>query len=464
MQNLSKIFIFLILFLCCRIMAQAIPEGIEPGNLRAHVGIGFSYELLHDPTSISFDYPEGKASFNVPIALQLPSSVGDILSQTIDTSNAGSSAYQPQLKAGQQMNLGFHVNVPMLGGVCSFAYTNNVDIDYSTFLGNSNVTMDTTIDLLSMALKGYINVPLNVQLGWRTMTFGYAIKPARYVTMAVNLNRHMFHFTGNANVSIDLLGNMNINMEQISIAKELDYSSEKLYGYASGDYEASSWSPTFGLKIWRLGLTSRFGIDAKAKGNFDAKYTLPFFIDPQTFQSTLAVDNMASIQNDPSFLENLFSGKTDSVVYHSVNDASWKLPQGHTVTFDIINNKLYASYTKIIGDIELKHIYEGPDKDINDTLDNKTDLDLGISVDNIILLGGKFKNSQFTVGVFTMDFRVFDNDKILSDAVPQSMQILGGPMLPILSLGSSVGGNMRMILQLDVLPLPSFKTGVIYNF
>ena len=116
----------------------------------------------------------------------------------------------------------------------------------------------------------------------------------------------------------------------------------------------------------------------------------------------------------------------------------------------------------------MKHIYEGKDNNLDSALDNRNDLDLGISVNNVMLLGGRFQKVQFTGGLFTLDMRVFEKDKLLSNAIPTDIakvwNVLGAPMIPILSFGSTMGTNMRALLQVDVLPLPSFKTGIIYNF
>ncbi len=451
----------------------ALPvDTLNVGNLRAHFGLGFSYDMLRDPTNVSFEFPEGRTSFNVPISLSLPRDVSRIISEKVDTALTGGNEIYPDLSGGQQLNLGFRVNIPMLGGVCSFAYNNNVDIDYMTSLGNSNVRVDTTmVDTAAntttrMLLKGYIDVPLNARLGWRTITFGYAVQPIRGITLAFNMNRHIFELNGSANIVVDLLGQAENDMVPFPIP--INYNSTKVFGFASTHYRAEAWSPTFGLRIWRFGLTSRLGVDTKAEGSFDAVYNLPFFVkydaEKRNIESTLTPENIDSLMTNLEFVNDLIQGKTDSVVYHSTNSAAWKLPQGHTVTFDLIKRKLFLSYTKVIGDIEMKHVYEGDDGNLADTLDNRNDLDLGVTVSQVVLLGGRFRNSNFNVGLFTMDMRVFKDSALIGNALPENLQILGAPTFPVLSFGSSFGTTMRMLLQLDLLPLPSFRTGLVYYF
>lgn len=457
-------------FLC---FGQSLEDAgdVELGGVtaRAKLRIGFSYDLLRDPTSVSFDYPEGRTAFNVPIAVPLPEVVGDIASNAIDTTTTG--AIQPDFSAGQQLNLGFRVNVPMLGGVCGFSYTNNMDMVYTTILGNSPIGIDTALSEsgtdISLTLKGGVYVPAELRMGWRTISFGYAFQPTKGMVMALNMHRHMFEFEGSANISVDLLGKLGIGSEQFSLDPEIRYSSDKLFGFAAGKYRADAWTPAFGVKLWRLGVTSRFGLDAKAQGRFDAKYAIPALVDPQTFEPRVSANTVQNVDSALAVMEMLTSAQVDSVSYHSTRDAEWRMPQGHTVSFDLVKNKLFVSYTKLIGDLELKHIYEGKDGDFDDTLDNRNDLDLGISVDNIILLGGRFKKSHFTMGVFTFDIRVFDNEKLIANALPKELEpwlILGGPALPVLSFGSSAGNTMQLLLQFDVLPLPSFKTGLTYFF
>lgn len=451
----------------------ALPlDTLNVGNLRAHFGLGFSYDVLRDPTNVSFEHPEGRTSFNVPISLSLPQDVSRIISQKVDTALTGGNEIYPDLSGGQQLNLGFRVNVPLMGGVASFAYNNNVDIDYMTSLGNSNVRIDTSLVDSQMTtrllLKGYIDLPLNARLGWRTLTFGYAIQPIRGITLAFNMNRHIFELMGNANISVDLLGQASVTTDLGALSIPIEYSSSKVFGYASTKYRAEAWSPTFGLRVWRLGLTSRLGVDTRAEGSFDAVYKLPFFVkydsDERNFVTTLEGGNVDSLMLVPAFRNDLQQAKSDSVAYHSKNSATWKLPQGHTVTLDLIKRKLFLSYTQIIGDIEMQHDYEGDDGALVDTLDNRNDLDLGITVGQVVLLGGRFRNSNFNVGLFTMDMRVFNDSALIGNAMAEELQILGAPTFPILSFGSSFGTTMRMLLQLDLLPLPSFRTGLVYYF
>ncbi len=472
MKNKFKILAIFLLGISSAYSANDLPIETDTASVRLGVNVGFNYECLFDPTAVSFEKPDGRMVFNVPFVVPFSDNVGEILSQSLD----GSFNLKPEVEAGQKLNLGLKVNVPMMGGVCTFSYNNNVDLDYMTVLGNANIKADTTMEdentgaNIGFVLKGAANIPIGLKLGWRVMSFGYAYEPVPNLVLAVGAYRHMFEFEGEANVAVDLLGNTSVSIStgsalgDISTEIPINYSSRDVYGYADADYSADAWSYSFGIKYWRFSLVSRFGLNTKAKGTFDAAYSLPFFYDPKTFKSKLEGDKLDSLIMTSEFQNDLILSRTDSIIYHSKNDAEWRLPTGHTFSFDLVKRKLFISYTKVVGDIELKHIYEGNDGDIKDTTDNRNDLDLGIKIDNIVLLGGRFSSANFTIGLFTMDVRVFDNENIIGNSLPSDLQILGAPTLPVLRLGSAIGSTIKLLVHADILPLPSFKTGLIYNF
>jgi hypothetical protein len=39
-----------------------------------------------------------------------------------------------------------------------------------------------------------------------------------------------------------------------------------------------------------------------------------------------------------------------------------------------------------------------------------------------------------------------------------------GIMIPVLNLGTTIGSKIQFLAELDILPLPALKTGVIYYF
>jgi hypothetical protein len=474
---------------------SSLPPGMTPSitapTLNAKLTIGFNYDLLRAPTDVSFDFAKGNLGFNFPleqnglIPKQTAENIWTKMSEQISTDSSSGARFQPQASARQYANATIRVDVPMLGGVASFSNIQNVYLNYTNVLGNSTIRIayDTAMKTqtgtqnLSLLLLGSINVPIDATLGWETMTFGYAYRVNKNFIAAMNIHRHLFRINLLASMDAELLGNGKVDQtvdngggsvggvgglsgDALSVKYAINY--PHLGGRASGHYEAEAWSYSLGLELWHFTLTSRFGIDTKAKGTFSAQYSVPSgIVDPRTFQ----VD--ASLQSDPSAMltkmNNISSGKTDSVSYSTQEDATWKLPSGHTLAFDIIRDRITLSYTKLFGDIEMFHAHR-------DSLTGKrsVDLDVGITVDNVVLLNVCLYTAFVNLGLFTMDIRINDQRHILgkafSDAKLEKLKWGDAAMLPVLNFGASFGAKTKLGFEIDLLPLPALKTSVAYVF
>ena len=478
---------------------SSIPGGfsasVTPPSLNANITMGFNYDWLRAPTDVSFDFSKGYIGVNIPFeqgGLVPKATADNIWSQMSNqiAQNPGSGGtFQPQASAGQYPNTTIRVDVPMLGGVATFSNIQNVYLDYANVLGNTNIMMgyDTTMKSAGMtqnvALKmlGAINVPLEASLAWETMTFGYAYKVDKNLIMAFNIHRHIFQIDMLSKMDADILGNVTVNQtpdsstsaaaglgglgsSSLSIEKDINYSHQTLYGQASGHYSAEAWSYSLGLKLWRFTLTSRFGIDTKAQGSFTANYRLPTFVNPQTFQISPDLQDPQKLISS-NLLSDLQQGKTDSVVYSTNEDASFKLPSGHTISFDVIPEKISLSYTKIFGDIQLYHAHE---ESLSTGGVKKTvDLDVGITVDNIVMLNVSLYSAYVNMGVFAMDIRINNQQHVLGNAFTGAMKQLkwgDDAMIPILNFGGALGSKTQLCLEFDLLPLPALKTGIIYRF
>ena len=324
---------------------------------------------------------------------------------------------------------------------------------------------------MSFVMRGTVNVPLDLRLNWETMTFGYAYRANPLVSFALNLHRHLFTFDLGGNVNIDMLGRVSVNQPVpngpgISIDQPIDYSSAKLNGGAEGHYKAEVWSPTLGLQLWRFTLTSRFGVKTRAKGSLYAHYAVPFFIDPESF--ALPRD-IKSLVLDSDNRGKLMSSAVVDMTYFSDSTSylEWRMPDGHTISFDILPERLNISYTKFIGDIGMKMsgIHRQKTGESVDTTD--IGFDVGVSIDNMIMLSGKFPNFFFNMGVFGFDVSSGDRKHLLGNAVSSGTgwpRIGNSMMLPVLNAGSYMGTKTQILLELDILPLPALKTGVAYYF
>ncbi|MBD3344108.1 MAG: hypothetical protein GF401_03495 [Chitinivibrionales bacterium] len=445
----------------------------------ARFSIGFNYDLLRAPTDVSFEYPRGYFGINIPIEQSVnPLEIARVYSKPVDSVFSDSALFTdgeelaPKFSARQSPNTSFMIDVPMLGGVCSFSNIENVYLNYLNTLGLPSAKAATSMpdDGISLLMRGAINVPMDFDMSWETMTFGYAYRVNRDLIFALNLHRHVFMFNLRSKINVDILGYADIDQEMISSRIPLNYS---LGGAARANYLAEAWSPSFGVKYWRFTITSRFGVDTRAAGFLEADYTLPFFIDPETFDVTLSQDQLL----DPAVISQLEQNETVNFKHTTDDDMAWKMPSGHTLAFDIVRDKLNLSYTKVFGDVkmELDSVWRIKSVDEEDSLSggdtSYVNLDLGVTVDNVIMLSGKWRSAFFNLGVFTMDFAWDDQEHILGDAVKTAIPdaanyiLLGdSPMFPVLNFGSALGTKIQLLLELDVLPLLALKTGVYYYF
>ncbi len=465
-------------------------------TFEARLGIGFNYDLLHDPFDVSFEYPRGFFGLNLPLekSVNLRDYTGyldpavDSMFSEENSIFSNKDEFRPTAGARQNPNPTVRVDVPMMGGVASFASTQNFYINYQNTLGNPNVFIspDSLMEGASFLLRGTINVPMSVTMTWESMTFGYAFEVNRYVQLALNLHRHLFVLDMRGKIDVDLLGRYTIAMsggetsgfEIPSIDGELDYSSDRIYGDAYGHYEAEVWSPTIACKAWRFSLVSRFGINAKARGNFYAKYSVPFFIDPSTFALAYDLEDPATL-NSSEVRQGLLANAADSIVYstrkkvgdeYRESDLYWKMPTALTVAFDIFPEKVKLSYTKLFGEVAMKLDRIAREQVALETGTNRSAMsdsvviDYGISVDNIIVLEINLFHSFLNLGVFGMDFRYAEQSNLLGSNMPSYMKLGRSALLPVLSLGTALGTRIQLLLELDVLPLPALKTGVFYYF
>ncbi|MBD3421218.1 MAG: hypothetical protein GF398_13965 [Chitinivibrionales bacterium] len=450
---------------------------VETPFVETSISLGFNYDWLRPPTSVSFEYPKGYLGFNIPFEQSVnPLDIYRSFDPVVDSMFADTNflingeEFKPTATARQSPNYTLRVDVPALGGVCSFSNIENVSLSYLNQLGvpGSQAGSEIKDQGVSFFTRGVISVPVSFDASWETMTFGYAYRVNRQLTFAFNLHRHIFRLNMRAKIGVELLGYADIDQDVVRERINLDYS---LGGSADANYSAEAWSPSFGIRYWRFTWTSRFGIDTKAKGSLFADYTLPFFVDPETFEVTLTESQLL----DPAVISQLAQSDTVKYTHKSTETMTWKMPQGHTVAFDIIRDKLTLSYTKTVGNLEtsLNNIWRVKNEN-EDSLTSSVDtidLKFGITTDNMILLSGNFRNAFFNIGIFTLDMQ-FDQEKkvasrALKQALPDAYQYItlgDAPMLPVLNFGSALGTKMQLLLELDVLPLLALKTGVIYYF
>lgn len=475
--------------------------GIEVPSFDVRLSMGFNYDLLRSLTDVSFIYPRGYLGLNLPI----PS--GNVLNKEMMDdlfSDTGlfrkSDAFKPTAGATQNANTTVRVDVPMLGGVGSFAYTQNFFFNLSTAMGGSSViSAHRSFGNLNsgdedeysgfLALRGAMRMPLSLSLGWETMTFGYAYRVNDDLAFALNLHRHLFSMDLRVRADIDLLGHIQmdgkvkLDDDQNAISMRIDeelinFDSEKCNGTALGRYRAEAWTPSIGVKWWRFRVDSRFGLDVKAKGSAKGGFMVPRVVDLEQGAVEL-LENMDvyedSINARMTYVfdmldseSGIISREVDTVTYEIGNTLRWKMPQGHTLAFDIVPERFSVSYTKLFGEVNLRiddivrtKKPEGRGDWLADSEDTLK-VDLGLKVDHVIMLEYRSHSFFMNAGVFGVRARSEDSYAFESiDAWPRMGDFL---IVPVLSGGLNLGTRLQLHIGANILPLPAVKTGVNYYF
>jgi hypothetical protein len=480
------------------------------------LSVGFNYDLLRSLTDVNFQYPVGYFGFGMPIETPnlLPEGVmDDVFSEESGVfRNPGN--YRPSAIAGMNPNYTIRVDVPMVGGVGSFAYTQNFAFGFSTALGGSSAIFgsldigeqaaENGVEGVSgfLSLKGALRLPLSVNMGWETMTFGYAYRVNNNdnLVFAFNMHRHLFALDMRLRADIDLLGHVSLQADNIDIGsgattslnidEELvNFHSAKCNGSAQAKYRVEAWTPSFGARWGRLSYNGRLGMSALAKGSARGGFVVPSLVNLETGKVDLLenfgdyADNLA---NDPLYVfdmigdDGVIPKTVDSVVY-IIGDRKmrWEMPQGHTFAVYIIPERISVSYTKTWGNgisMKIEDIYRQTSVESQDGgswlgSDNDTlVVDVGVKIDNIIMFQVNYPSFFMNLGVCGVDAWTGDKygnrNYALSDLEGLNGLRFGDVVmiLPVFSFGVNLGTKLQLRLEADVLPLPAFRTGVNYYF
>jgi hypothetical protein len=169
-------------------------------------------------------------------------------------------------------------------------------------------------------------------------------------------------------------------------------------------------------------------------------------------------------------MKGLITQNLDSIVYETTESMTWKMPDGHTVAFDIVPNKFSVSYTKLFGEVAMK-LENFSRKMVDETSGKKPDtlnFDYGVTVDNIMMLHLNFPSFFINLGLCGFDVRNGDDEYILGNLYGESnldfMRLGKAVMLPVLNGGVTLGTKIQLRIEADLLPLPAVRTGFSYYF
>jgi hypothetical protein len=484
--------------------------GITLPSFDVRMSMGFNYDLLRSLTAVSFDYPVGL------FALNLPFGAGNLLPQSVMDdvfSDTGlfrrPENFRPTAGASQNANTTVRVDVPMLNGVGTFAYTQNFSFNMNTALGGSSVIsafqdigelmeesdMDADVGGF-LSLRGALRLPLSVSMGWETMTFGYAYRVNNNdnLVFALNLHRHLFAMDMRLRADIDLLGHVNLRADNVDMGGDgttismalsddlINFSSEVCNGSAQGRYRAEAWTPSIGARWGRFSADLRFGLNVRAKGSAQGGFVVPRIVNLETGDIDLLdrFEGFAdSLAENPAYVFDLLSDESgliprevDSVYYDIRESMRWKMPTGLTVAFDIIPRRFSVSYsTTFGGEINLKidEVVRTTSPQANEPgswLDGENDtlsVDLGVRVDHIIMFHLNYPSFYINLGICGLDARSGDSHALKElSGLPRIGDVV--MIMPVLSGGLSLGTRLQLQLEANILPLPAVRTGVKYYF
>jgi hypothetical protein len=436
------------------------------GKADAELSGAFSYEFLRSPLSHSFAEGNALVSLNLPFnaSAQAQRLLGEV---------ADSTVVIPELFARVSQHLNAHVDVsaPMFGGVAFFAARENASLTVSGTLGNARFNLDTTLDGSgSVLMKGSIHMPLLFDMHWRSLSFGYAFKPTRWVELGFQVHKHQFTARTSGDLRPDLSGRIGVGGDAGNTSFLVEYPDDKVYGTADGWYEGKAWSPEMAVGIGPVRLVSRMGARMSAKGHLDVAYSVPYFIDPATFEPRFTEpDSFLAAGN----LRRLLDGETGKRSIHIRDRLILRLPQSHTLSVDILPGRLSVSYTKVFGRVsihmETPNAAPGgnPDtanssSDDSGSVDTEGFVDLDLFPDQVLCLSGKFGWFHGDLGLHSLNMSYRDSDHMLSGLSPLEWD--GDPLVPILAFGFTWGHPLVFTTDFYVSPLPAVRSGVSYAF
>ena len=443
---------------------------VPPPAVDVSFGLGFNYDYLKSPLEVDFENARGFYSVNIPIRFVLSDELTDMLFAEIAENFTDDEYFMPNIVARQHANTTIRVDVPMLRGVCSFSHINVMSMNYRNAMGIPNFRFDPKFEPetgeydVNMLMTGNVNTPINISLGWESMMFGYAYRVNELFTFALNLHRHRFYFRTHGNIDMDILGKVDVGAEGIVFPININYS---MRNQISGQYSLERWTPTLAARIWNFDLLARFMFKDKAKGALSGRYVVPFFINPTNFTFDEGLGDPNYIMDN---LNNFTSSKTETVNLETNRDMKWELPSVLTLKYNIFPERLSVSYSKFIGQTRLELVDErvGLDTETGEYLPylpNGLDLRMGISTDHLLLLNASFGWFYGNMGIMSLNVDYGDQKKLLSNINEKYLLRYGrGVMLPTLSGGGIIGTKLQLMLELNLLPLTAFKTGVVYNF
>lgn len=436
------------------------------GKADAHLSGAFSYDILRSP----LERPPGTGRAH--LGLNLPVNVS-AEAQSFLGEAADSSIVIPEFFARVSQDLNAHVDVsaPVFGGTAFFAARENASLTVSGALGDARFHIDTTLeDAGAVLMKGTVHMPLVFGMRWRSLTYGFAFRPAPKVAIAFQVHNHLFSARTSGDLRPDLTGRITVSGEGANTSFLVEYPDSKVYGAARGDYQGETWSPEMGIGLGPVRLVSRMGARMRAKGYLDVDYSVPFFIDPEDFEVRFSEpDSFLATGN----LGRLLNGEVGRKVMRVREDLILTLPQSHSLSVDLWPGHVTLAYTKVFGSLSIHGASSQAARTPADTsrpaaaadsalTTTEGFADVDIRPDQVLVVSGDFGWFRLNVGAHTLNVGYRGRSDLLSGISPLEWD--GDPIVPILNFGFSWGRPLAITMDFHVSPLPAVRTGVVYAF
>jgi len=425
------------------------------GQADAEIRGAFAYDILKSPLGRPLDRGRAQAVFNLPVNLSADAQgfLGDA---------ADSSVVMPELfaRVSQDLNVHLDLSAPVLGGSVFFAARENASLAVRGALGDARIDLDTTLESGSVLLKGSVHMPMVFDMRWRSLTFGYAFRPAPWLAVAFQVHKHFFSAGTSGDLRPDVTGRITVSGEGANTSFLVEYPDSRVYGSARGEYQGKAWSPELGVAAGPVKLISRMGARMPAHGRLDVEYNVPFFVDPETFDmrfsepdSFLAADNLGRLLN----------AEVGRKVMRVRESLLLSIPQSHTLAVDLWRGKVSLSYTKVFGRVSI-HNERAAGAEASDTgaADTEGFVDRYLFPDQVICLSGRFGWFHGDLGAHSLNVSYRKEDHLLSGASPLEWD--GDPIVPILDFGFTWGHPLVFQADFFVTPLPAVRSGISYAF
>ncbi len=419
------------------------------GKTDAQLEGAFSFGYLRSPLDYPANRSEVETDFNLPV--NIAGSAQHLFAESSD-----STVVIPGIlgRVSQLLNASLSASSPVGPGVLFFAARENAGLRVTASLGDANVNLDTVLAVGTLRLKGSIFLPIRFDIRWRSLSLGYVYQPSPWMRVGLQVHRHEILVVAGGDLRPDLVGRVEVE----GAAFDIDYSKDRLFGNANGQYSGLAFTPEMAVEIGPVFGMIRMPTSLRAEGRLDMNYSVPFFIDPETFDNEItSPDSLLTSEN----LRRLQGGETRSRQWLFHEPLAFSLPGSITFGGKLWNHHLEISYTKMFGSLG---VHGQPQRANTDSVELRSEgfLDAALTPDHLVLLRWTTSFFHGGLGAHTVNFAYRKHRQLLSGL--SAFEIQGDPIAPLFQFGFLWGKPLSLNLEFSLVPIPSLQTGMRYLF